>query len=164
MLTESWRVICESLRTSVRGVGLLGLGLCALPALAASPAAGQTRESAPVNGSPSKLADAIRPFWINIPESKLVDLRERVIATRWPDKETVTDQSQGVQLSKIQSLVRCCRCPLPGTDYDIVRIVESSRASVKSVLMELPVRRVSRPHELRNLPAIGFQTRPAALG
>ena len=75
MLTESWRVICESLRTSVRGVGLLGLGLCALPALAASPAAGQTRESAPVNGSPSKLADAIRPFWINIPESKLVDLR-----------------------------------------------------------------------------------------
>jgi Ca2+:H+ antiporter len=41
---------------------------------------GQSRESAPVNGSPSKLADAIRPFWINIPESKLVDLRERVIA------------------------------------------------------------------------------------
>ncbi len=93
MLTELWRVICESLRASVRGVGLLGLGLCALPALAASPAAGQTRESAAVNGSPSKLADAIRPFRINIPESKLVDLRERVIATRWPDKETVTDQS-----------------------------------------------------------------------
>ncbi len=113
MLTESWRVICESFRTSVRGVGLLGLGLCALPALAASPAAGQARESAPVNGSPSKLADAIRPFQINIPESKLVDLRERVIATRWPDKETVTDQSQGVQLSKIQSLVHYW-----GTDYD----------------------------------------------
>ncbi len=113
MLTELWRVICESLRTSVRGVGLLGLGLCALPALAASPAAGQTRESAAVNGSPSKLADAIRPFRINIPESKLVDLRERVIATRWPDKETVTDQSQGVQLSKIQSLVHYW-----GTDYD----------------------------------------------
>jgi pimeloyl-ACP methyl ester carboxylesterase len=66
-----------------------------------------------VNGSPSKLADAIRPFQINIPESKLVDLRERVIATRWPDKETVTDQSQGVQLSKIQSLVHYW-----GTDYD----------------------------------------------
>ncbi len=72
---------------------------------AAAPMAGQARESAPVNGSPSKLADAIRPFQINIPESKLVDLRERVIATRWPDKETVIDQSQGVQLSKIQSLV-----------------------------------------------------------
>ena len=59
------------------------------------------------------MADAIRPFQINIPESKLVDLRERVIATRWPDKETVTDQSQGVQLSKIQSLVHYW-----GADYD----------------------------------------------
>ncbi len=56
---------------------------------------------------------AIRPFRINIPEAELVDLRRRVLATRWPDRETVTDQSQGVQLAKIQALVRYW-----GTDYD----------------------------------------------
>jgi pimeloyl-ACP methyl ester carboxylesterase len=48
--------------------------------------------------------DAIRPFRISIPEEQLVDLRRRVKATRWPDKETVTDQSQGVQLATIQKL------------------------------------------------------------
>jgi hypothetical protein len=51
-------------------------------------------------------ANAIRPFRINIPEEAIVDLRRRIAATRWPDKETVTDQSQGVQLAKIQALVR----------------------------------------------------------
>jgi hypothetical protein len=56
---------------------------------------------------------AIRPFRIDVPEEELVDLRRRVAATRWPDKETVTDQSQGVQLAKIQELVRYWE-----TDYD----------------------------------------------
>jgi hypothetical protein len=49
-------------------------------------------------------ADAIRPFHINIPDATLTDLRQRVSATRWPDKETVADQSQGVQLATIQAL------------------------------------------------------------
>jgi pimeloyl-ACP methyl ester carboxylesterase len=49
--------------------------------------------------------NAIRPFRINIPEEALVDLRRRVKATRWPDKEKVADQSQGVQLATIQQLV-----------------------------------------------------------
>ena len=49
---------------------------------------------------------AVRPFHIDVPEEDLVDLRRRIAATRWPDKETVTDQSQGVQLAKIQELVR----------------------------------------------------------
>jgi pimeloyl-ACP methyl ester carboxylesterase len=57
--------------------------------------------------------DAIRPFHINIPEEDLVDLRRRVLATRWPDRETVMDQSQGVPLAKLQELVRYW-----GTDYD----------------------------------------------
>src|SRR5579872_3161172 len=48
--------------------------------------------------------NAIRPFHINVPEAQLVDLRRRVMETRWPDKETVTDQSQGVQLATIQKL------------------------------------------------------------
>jgi len=56
---------------------------------------------------------AVRPFRIDVPEAALVDLRRRVLATRWPDRETVIDQSQGVQLAKIQALARYW-----GTDYD----------------------------------------------
>ncbi|HSE66285.1 MAG TPA: epoxide hydrolase, partial [Gemmatimonadales bacterium] len=48
-----------------------------------------------------------------IPEEALADLRRRIAATRWPDKETVADQSQGVQLAKLQELVRHW-----GTEYD----------------------------------------------
>ncbi len=51
-------------------------------------------------------SSAIRPFSIDVPEEKLVDLRRRIAATRWPDKETVADQSQGAQLAKLQELVR----------------------------------------------------------
>jgi pimeloyl-ACP methyl ester carboxylesterase len=50
--------------------------------------------------------DAIRPFRIDVPEEQLVDLRRRVLATRWPDKETVGDRSQGTQLANLQELVR----------------------------------------------------------
>jgi pimeloyl-ACP methyl ester carboxylesterase len=49
---------------------------------------------------------AIRPFKISVPDEQLADLRRRVDATRWPDKETVADQSQGVQLAKLQELLR----------------------------------------------------------
>lgn len=51
-------------------------------------------------------SDAIRPFHINVPEAVLEDLHRRILNTRWPDKETVTDQSQGVQRTKLQELVR----------------------------------------------------------
>ncbi|WP_037385279.1 epoxide hydrolase family protein [Sinorhizobium americanum] len=50
-------------------------------------------------------ADAIRPFRVDVPAAALVDLRQRLAATRWPDPETVDDRSQGVQLAKLQSLV-----------------------------------------------------------
>jgi hypothetical protein len=50
-------------------------------------------------------ANAVRRFRVNVPEAALVDLRRRVAATRWPDRETVTDRSQGVQLATIQALV-----------------------------------------------------------
>jgi len=56
---------------------------------------------------------AIRPFRFKAPEDDLVDLRRRLQTTRWPDKETVKDQSQGAQLAKLQALVRYW-----GTDYD----------------------------------------------
>ncbi len=44
----------------------------------------------------------IRPFRANVAEAELGDLRRRIAATRWPDRETVNDQSQGVQLARLQ--------------------------------------------------------------
>lgn len=48
----------------------------------------------------------IRPFTFEVPEAELVEMRERISSTRWPEKETVPDQSQGVQLATIQELAR----------------------------------------------------------
>jgi len=56
---------------------------------------------------------AVRPFSFNVPEEDLADLRRRIAATRWPDKETVADQSQGVQLATMQELARYW-----ATEYD----------------------------------------------
>jgi pimeloyl-ACP methyl ester carboxylesterase len=49
---------------------------------------------------------SIRPFHINIPKTELVDLRRRIAATRWPERETVSDATQGVQLATMQKLAR----------------------------------------------------------
>jgi len=49
---------------------------------------------------------AIRSFHVNVPEAELTELRRRINATRWPERETVTDASQGVQLATIQALAR----------------------------------------------------------
>jgi pimeloyl-ACP methyl ester carboxylesterase len=55
----------------------------------------------------------IRPFHVTFPETELTDLRRRISATKWPERETVTDQSQGVQLATIQKLARYW-----ATEYD----------------------------------------------
>jgi pimeloyl-ACP methyl ester carboxylesterase len=68
------------------------------------------------NGRPrstTNAPEAIRPVYIDIPNPALVDLRRRILATRWPDRETVTDRSQGVKLAAIQDLVTYW-----GTSYD----------------------------------------------
>jgi pimeloyl-ACP methyl ester carboxylesterase len=49
---------------------------------------------------------ALRPFHVNFPEADLTELRRRIKATKWPERETVTDASQGVQLETIQALAR----------------------------------------------------------
>ena len=51
-------------------------------------------------------ATAIRPFTIETPEADLEDLRARIAATRWPEKETVEDQSQGPRLATKPALAR----------------------------------------------------------
>ncbi|MEO8751405.1 MAG: epoxide hydrolase family protein [Casimicrobiaceae bacterium] len=56
---------------------------------------------------------SIRPFSVHVPQADLDDLRRRIALTRWPDRETVTDRSQGAQLEKLQALVRYW-----GTAYD----------------------------------------------
>src|SRR5882757_494116 len=70
-----------------------------------------TQTSATQRGS--EQADAIRPFNVNFPEEKLVDLKRRILTTQWPERETVTDASQGVQLETIQALARYW-----ATEYD----------------------------------------------
>jgi pimeloyl-ACP methyl ester carboxylesterase len=57
--------------------------------------------------------NAIRPFRVNVPEAELTELRRRINATKWPERETVTDASQGVQLVTIRKLARYW-----GTEYD----------------------------------------------
>jgi hypothetical protein len=50
--------------------------------------------------------NAIRPFHVSFPEAEITELRRRINATKWPERETVTDASQGVQLATIQELAR----------------------------------------------------------
>lgn len=88
---------------------LLLNGAAAAAALAAFPPAAM---AAPPDAARRHAADAIRPFHASVPEAALTDLRRRLAATRWPDRETVGDRSQGVQLAKLQALVRYW-----GTDY-----------------------------------------------
>jgi pimeloyl-ACP methyl ester carboxylesterase len=63
--------------------------------------------------STGRPATDLRPFHVDIPEERLVDLRRRIAATHWPEKETVADQSQGVPLGMMQDLARYW-----ATDYD----------------------------------------------
>jgi pimeloyl-ACP methyl ester carboxylesterase len=49
---------------------------------------------------------AIRPFQVNFPEADLTDLRRRIEATRWPERETINDDTQGVQLATMEKLAR----------------------------------------------------------
>src|SRR5262245_23633876 len=64
----------------------------------------QTVRAEPAGVSPTK--DAIRPFRVKVPQADLDELRRRVAATRWPERETVADASQGVQLATTQRLAR----------------------------------------------------------
>jgi pimeloyl-ACP methyl ester carboxylesterase len=81
----------------------------------------QGRPEASVGGAPAAQAqaktdggaDAIRPFKVHYPDEQLADLKRRIAAMRWPDKEVVSDESQGVPLATMQKLARYW-----GSDYD----------------------------------------------
>jgi pimeloyl-ACP methyl ester carboxylesterase len=74
---------------------------------------------------------AIRPFCVNFPDAELAELRRRVSATRWPDQETVTDQSQGPQLATLQKLARYW-----ATEYDW-RKVETKLNALPNFVTEI---------------------------
>jgi pimeloyl-ACP methyl ester carboxylesterase len=87
--------------TFVRRVGLAVLAVTAVGVPSATVAAAE------INGT------TIRPFQFHAPDKALADLRRRIAATQWPERETVMDATQGVQLATMQKLARYW-----GTDYD----------------------------------------------
>jgi pimeloyl-ACP methyl ester carboxylesterase len=91
----------RSVLAATAAIGAFGL---------AGSAAAATAAPAPSAAQPD---DAIRPFRIDVPDDALVDLRRRINATRWPERETVADESQGVPLATMQQLVRYW-----ATEYD----------------------------------------------
>jgi pimeloyl-ACP methyl ester carboxylesterase len=84
--------------------------LLSLTAYSASPRSTEMNAVPKLAGSDDT---AIRPFHVNFPDSALVELRRRVNATVWPDKETVADEAEGVQLATMQNLARYW-----ATEYD----------------------------------------------
>lgn len=75
--------------------------------------------------------NAIRPFHVNVPEAELTELRRRINATKWPERETVADASQGVQLATMQALARYW-----ATEYDW-RKIEAKMNAVPQFLTEI---------------------------
>src|SRR5262245_4632986 len=80
---------------------------------------------------PATDKDAIRPFQVKVPDAELNELRRRIKATRWPDRETVADQTQGVQLATTQALARYW-----ATEYDW-RKVEAKLNAVPNFITEI---------------------------
>ena len=82
----------------------------------------QTNETTPT---------AVRPFSFNVSEAELTELRRRINATKWPERETVADASQGVQLATIQNLARYW-----ATDYEW-RKVEAKLNALPQFITEI---------------------------
>src|SRR5215213_11400212 len=88
---------------------VLFAAVVSLTAPAAALAQQPARAGAVARGTAKTLAgggDLIRPFRVRVPQEALDNLRRRIAATQWPDKETVTDTSQGVQLATMRELAR----------------------------------------------------------
>jgi len=89
---------------------------------------------------------AIRPFKVDISMGELEDLRRRIVATRWPEKETVADATQGVRLKTTQELVRYW-----GSEYDFKRVEDRLNAVPQFVTeidgLDIHFIHVKSPHE-----------------
>jgi len=74
---------------------------------------------------------AIRPFTVSVPEAELSELRRRINATKWPERETVSNATQGVQLATMQALARYW-----GTEYDW-RKIEARLSALPQFITEI---------------------------
>jgi pimeloyl-ACP methyl ester carboxylesterase len=107
--------------------------------MAMSPQTAQAKDTAPATATsaaaagraPVADATAMRPFRVNFSDAELSDLRRRIEATKWPERETVTDESQGVQLATMQKLARYW-----ATDYDW-RKVEATLNALPQFITEI---------------------------
>jgi pimeloyl-ACP methyl ester carboxylesterase len=99
-----------------------------------------------MSGTTVESATEIRPFHVEVPEEQLEDLRRRIAATRWPEKETVADESQGVQLATMQELVRYW-----GSEYDFRRFEARLNAVPQFITeidgLDIHFIHVKSPHE-----------------
>jgi pimeloyl-ACP methyl ester carboxylesterase len=110
----------RSRRCFLKASSMLGLAAAFGPAtigeaLADSQSNTTQKENTMAQATATQAADktTIRPFQVNVPEAELTELRRRIKSTRWPDRETVSDESQGLPLATIQELARYW-----ATDYD----------------------------------------------
>ena len=102
---------------------------------------------APVAPNPTSTgSEAIRTFRVEVSQTEIDDLRRRLQATRWPEKETVADASQGVQLATMQELVRYW-----ATDYDFRRFEARLNAVPQFITeidgLDIHFIHVKSPHE-----------------
>jgi pimeloyl-ACP methyl ester carboxylesterase len=86
------------LKTAIASLAVAA-AFSAMPSFAAPATAG-----APAAAANAAVGNEIRPFHVQVPQAQLDDLRARIKATRWPDRETVKDSTQGVQLATVQAL------------------------------------------------------------
>jgi pimeloyl-ACP methyl ester carboxylesterase len=120
MSAESSSPTRRSVLAATAAAGALGLVASASAGIFGSAQAEETARG-----------NAIRPFRVDVPEAELVDLRRRINATKWPGRETVADESQGLQLATIQGLARYW-----ATDYDW-RKVEAKLNALPQFMTEI---------------------------
>ena len=89
---------------------------------------------------------SVRPFRIDVQQQEIDELRRRVLATRWPDKETVSDRSQGVQLGKLRTLVEYW-----GAGYDWRKVEATLNALPQFITtidgLDLQFAHIRSPHD-----------------
>jgi pimeloyl-ACP methyl ester carboxylesterase len=121
-----------STSTTQRNIGATSGATGAVSMLLKLLGAGGARPSQPANeGDTQMKSDLIRPFSFHASEAELTELRRRIEATRWPERETVTDFSHGVQLAFIQELARYW-----ATEYDW-RKVEAKLNALPNFVTEI---------------------------
>ena len=106
-LAEAARVVAVTILLIAAGAHAQSTSASAIEIAEASPASASTAQDN------TNLGASIHPYQVHVSDEALADLRQRLAETRWPDRETVSDNSQGAQLTNLQQLVEYW-----GSDYD----------------------------------------------